>query len=35
MSVYRFRPKGRKFVWNLFEGLIFGNQLDKQSYYQL
>ena len=33
MSVYRFRPKGRKFVWNLFEGLIFGNLVDKQSFY--
>ena len=29
LSVYRFRPKGRKFIWNLFEGLIFANQVDK------
>jgi hypothetical protein len=35
LQVYRFRPKGRKFIWNQFETLIFGNGLEKQSYYQL
>lgn len=35
LQVYRFRPKGRKFIWGLFESLIFGNQMDRQVYYQL
>jgi hypothetical protein len=25
LQVYRFRPKGRKFIWCLFESLIFSN----------
>ena len=35
LEVYRFRPKGRKFIWNLFEKLIFSGQIDKQVYYKL
>lgn len=33
LQVYRFRPKGRKFIFNLFELLVFSNGLDPQSYY--
>lgn len=33
LQVYRFRPKGRKFIWNLFEQLIFSNLMDKTAYY--
>ena len=35
LEVYRFRPKGRKFIWNLFEKLIFSGGIDKQVYYSL
>lgn len=35
LQVYRFRPKGRKFIFNLFENLVFSNQIDKQVYYHL
>jgi hypothetical protein len=35
LQVYRFRPKGRKFIFNLYETLIFSNGIDKQVYYQL
>lgn len=28
LQIYRFRPKGRKIIFNLFEMLIFGNQMD-------
>jgi len=29
LQVYRFRPKGRKFIFNLYETLIFSNGIDK------
>ena len=35
LQVYRFRPKGRKFIFNLFENLVFSNQIEQQIYYQL
>jgi hypothetical protein len=35
LQVYRFRPKGRKFIWNLFEQLIFSGGIEKQVYYTL
>ena len=35
LSVYRLRPKARKYVFNLFEGLLFGNSLHKKVYYNL
>lgn len=33
LQVYRFRPKGRKFIFNLFENLVFGNMIEQQVYY--
>ena len=35
LSVYSFRPKARKFVFNLFETLLFNNDLHKQVYFTL
>ena len=35
LQIYRFRPKARKFVFNLFETLLFNNGLDKKVYYVL
>ena len=32
LQVYRFRPKARKFVFNLFETLLFGNELHEKVY---
>ena len=29
LQVYRFRPKARKFIFNLFETLLFNNSLQK------
>ena len=33
LEVYRFRPKGRKFIFNLFETLLFNDQLLPETYY--
>ena len=35
LQVYRFRPKARKFVFNLFETLLFNNDLAKHVYFAL
>ncbi len=35
LEVYKFRPKGRKFIFNLFETLLFNDQLLPESYYEL
>ena len=35
LQVYRFRPKGRKFIFNLFETLLFNNKLSKTVYYKI
>ena len=35
LQVYRFRPKARKFVFNLFETLLFNNMLAKEVYFVL
>lgn len=35
LQIYRFRPKARKFVFNLFETLLFGNDIHTKVYYNL
>jgi hypothetical protein len=35
LQVYRFRPKARKFIFNLFETLLFNNELVKKVYFVL
>ena len=35
LQVYRFRPKARKFVFNLFETLLFNNDLHQRVFYTL
>ena len=35
LQVYRFRPKARKFVFNLFETLLFNNDIAKEVYFNL
>ena len=35
LQVYRFRPKARKFLFNLFETLLFNNDLARKVYYTL
>ena len=35
LQVYRFRPKARKFVFNLFETLLFNNDLAKELHFAL
>lgn len=35
LQVYRFRPKARKFLFNLFETLLFNNSLAKKVHFAL
>ena len=35
LSVYRFKPKARKFIFNMFEDLIFNDQLANEYYIDL
>lgn len=35
LEVYKFRPKGRKFIFNLFEPLLFTDGLLKEKFYDL
>jgi hypothetical protein len=33
LSVYRFRPKARKFIYNLFEDLVFKDEVSVDYYH--
>lgn len=35
LEVYKFRPKGRKFIFNLFEPLLFNDGIMKETFYEL
>lgn len=35
LEFYKFRPKGRKFIFNLFEGLLFNDGIIKELHYDL
>jgi len=33
LSVYRFKPKARKFIFNMFEDLIFNNLISDEIFH--
>lgn len=35
LSVYKFKPKARKFIFNMFENLIFNDAMDENTYHHL
>ncbi len=34
LSIYRFKPKARKFIFNMFEDLIFSDKMVLDSFFE-